>query len=182
LRAALLRTGGTRVMRCRFDPAGVCLRERAWPSVKASRLDMLVRNFAERTIDSYTYQFDRFARHFAKWPEDLGPEEIREFQLWLMVSAPTIMARHLLLCERPGTIFVLSVDPGRADAMRHTCLAANAAHLPVIHLAPPRDDGAYGSAAFAVSCGVETSTSLSRLTWASNQMHRVFLPNRCQLR
>lgn len=46
--------------------------------------DMLVRNLAPRTIDSYTYHVDRFARHFGKLPEDLGPEQIREFQLWLI--------------------------------------------------------------------------------------------------
>lgn len=46
--------------------------------------DMLVRNLAERTIDSYTYHVDRFARHFGKLPEELGPEEIREFQLWMI--------------------------------------------------------------------------------------------------
>jgi hypothetical protein len=46
--------------------------------------DMLVRNLAVRTIDTYTYHVDRFARHFGKLPEDLGPEQIREFQLWLI--------------------------------------------------------------------------------------------------
>jgi hypothetical protein len=35
---------------------------------------MLVRNLAVRTIDTYTYHVDRFARHFGKLPEDLGPE------------------------------------------------------------------------------------------------------------
>ena len=46
--------------------------------------DMQVRGFAERTIDSYTYHVDRFCKHFGKRPEDLGPEQIREFQLWML--------------------------------------------------------------------------------------------------
>lgn len=46
--------------------------------------DMLVRNLAARTIDAYTYHVDRFAKHFGKLPEDLGPEEIREFQIWMI--------------------------------------------------------------------------------------------------
>ncbi len=46
--------------------------------------DMLIRNMAVRTIDSYTYHVDRFAKHFGKIPDDLGPEQIREFQLWLI--------------------------------------------------------------------------------------------------
>jgi hypothetical protein len=46
--------------------------------------DMLIRNMAVRTIDSYTYHVDRFSKHFGKLPEDLGPEEIRQFQLWMI--------------------------------------------------------------------------------------------------
>ena len=46
--------------------------------------DMLIRNIAVRTIDSYTYHVDRFAKHFGKLPDDLGPEEIRTFQLWMI--------------------------------------------------------------------------------------------------
>ena len=37
-----------------------------------------------RTIDSYTYHVDRFAKHFGRQPEDMGPEQIREFQLWMI--------------------------------------------------------------------------------------------------
>ena len=54
------------------------------PITKRMAEDMLVRNLAARTIDSYTYHVDRFDRHFGKLPEDLGPEQIREFQLWLI--------------------------------------------------------------------------------------------------
>lgn len=59
-------------------------RKRQTPITQRMAEDMLVRNFSERTIDSYTYHVDRFARHFGKLPEDLGPEEIREFQLWMI--------------------------------------------------------------------------------------------------
>jgi site-specific recombinase XerD len=45
---------------------------------------LLVGPSNHRSIDSYTYHVDRFARHFGKLPEDLGPEQIREFQLWLI--------------------------------------------------------------------------------------------------
>ena len=58
--------------------------KRQSPSTQRMAEDMLVRNLAPRTIDSYTYHVDRFARHFGKLPEDLGPEQIREFQLWLL--------------------------------------------------------------------------------------------------
>jgi integrase/recombinase XerD len=58
--------------------------KRQTPITKRMAEDMLVRNLALRTIDSYTYHVDRFARHFGKQPEDLGPEQIREFQLWMI--------------------------------------------------------------------------------------------------
>jgi len=59
-------------------------RKRATPITKRMTEDMLVRNLAEGTIDSYTYHVDRFAKHFGKLPEDLGHEQIREFQLWMI--------------------------------------------------------------------------------------------------
>ena len=65
--------------------------KRQTPITKRMAEDMLVRNLAVRTIDTYTYHVDRFARHFGKLPRPtlgvgarLGPEQIREFQLWLI--------------------------------------------------------------------------------------------------
>jgi integrase/recombinase XerD len=45
--------------------------------------DMRVRNFALNTQDSYLRQVSLFARHFGKSPEQLGPEEIRAYQIYL---------------------------------------------------------------------------------------------------
>ena len=68
----------------RFTTMPTSYHKRQTPITKRMAEDMLVRNLAPRTIDSYTYHVDRFARHFGKLPEDLGPEQIREFQLWLI--------------------------------------------------------------------------------------------------
>ena len=46
--------------------------------------DMRIRNLAQRTIDAYTYHVERFAKHFGKPLEELGPEQIRLFQLHLI--------------------------------------------------------------------------------------------------
>ena len=46
--------------------------------------DMCVRNLSQRTIDAYTYHVDRFARFFDQSPDQLGPEEIRTYQLHLI--------------------------------------------------------------------------------------------------
>jgi len=45
--------------------------------------DMKVRNFAPNTQESYLGQVSLFARHFGKSPEQLGPEEIRAYQIYL---------------------------------------------------------------------------------------------------
>jgi integrase/recombinase XerD len=43
-----------------------------------------LRNLSPRTIDSYTYHVDRFAKHFGKDPAELALEEVRDFQLWMI--------------------------------------------------------------------------------------------------
>jgi site-specific recombinase XerD len=45
--------------------------------------DLQVRNLSVNTQTSYLDQISRFARHFGKSPEDLGPEDIRSYQVYL---------------------------------------------------------------------------------------------------
>jgi site-specific recombinase XerD len=42
-----------------------------------------VRNVSPHTQESYTQQVSRFARHFGRSPAELGPEEIRTYQVHL---------------------------------------------------------------------------------------------------
>lgn len=46
--------------------------------------DMKIRNLSPRTQESYVRLIERFARYFGKSPEQLGPEEIREYQVYLV--------------------------------------------------------------------------------------------------
>ena len=46
--------------------------------------DLTLRNYARRTIETYTRHVACFARHFGRSPEVLGPEEIRRYQLYLV--------------------------------------------------------------------------------------------------
>ena len=46
--------------------------------------DMQVRNFSDSTIDAYTWHVDKFCQYFGKPADQLGPEEIRTFQLYLV--------------------------------------------------------------------------------------------------
>jgi len=59
-------------------------RNRLTPLTKRMAEDMQVRNLSPRTIDSYTYHIDKFTQHFDRPAEELGPEEIRQYQLYLI--------------------------------------------------------------------------------------------------
>ena len=58
--------------------------KRTNPFIKRMAEDMQLRNFSPNTIDSYTFHVDRFCKHFGKPVDQLGPEQIREFQLYLV--------------------------------------------------------------------------------------------------
>src|SRR6201993_4829146 len=45
--------------------------------------DMQVRNFSPHTQSTYVLQVSLFARYFSKPPDQLGPEEIRSYQVYL---------------------------------------------------------------------------------------------------
>jgi site-specific recombinase XerD len=46
--------------------------------------DMQIRNFTPSTIETYVRQVGAFARYFKRSPDELGAEEIREYQLHLI--------------------------------------------------------------------------------------------------
>ena len=46
--------------------------------------DMQIRNFALNTQKSYLHQISAFAKHFGQSPDNLGPDEIREYQIYLI--------------------------------------------------------------------------------------------------
>jgi len=58
--------------------------KRLTPLTRRMAEDMLVRNLATSTIDSYTWHVDKFVDHFQRPAEQLGPDEIRQYQLHLI--------------------------------------------------------------------------------------------------
>ena len=46
--------------------------------------DLRLRNYAQRTIETYVSRVAAFAQYFGRSPEGLGPEEVRQFQLHLL--------------------------------------------------------------------------------------------------
>jgi len=59
-------------------------RRRANPYIHRMAEDMQIRNLADSTIDTYTWHIDKFCSYFGKMPEELGLEEIRQYQLYLV--------------------------------------------------------------------------------------------------
>ena len=54
------------------------------PFIQRMADDMRLRNFSPNTIDSYTFHVDKFCQYFGKPADELGQEEIRQFQLYLV--------------------------------------------------------------------------------------------------
>ena len=51
--------------------------------------DMQIRNFAESTQKRYLKSVTRFAKHFGKSPDRLGPEQVRQYLLYLTTHGGT---------------------------------------------------------------------------------------------
>ena len=86
--------------------------------------DMEIRNLAPLTQKSYIEQVARFARHFDRSPEHLGPDEIR---LWLL---HLIRDKHLAASSMAVAVaalrFCYTVTLGRAWMVRQPPKASNA--------------------------------------------------------
>ena len=54
------------------------------PFIQRMADDMQLRNDSPATIDSYTFHVDKSCRYFGKPADQLGPEQIRQFQLYLV--------------------------------------------------------------------------------------------------
>ena len=50
--------------------------------------DMAIRNLSPNTRASYISQVSLFARHFGRSPDLLGPEQIRDYRLFLTTEKP----------------------------------------------------------------------------------------------
>ena len=53
--------------------------------------DLTLRNYARRTIETYTRQVACFARHFGRSPEALGPEEVEKLLACAQPAKPRLV-------------------------------------------------------------------------------------------
>ena len=68
--------------------------------------DLRIRNYSRCTINNYIRLVARFAEHFERSPERLGPEHIRDYQLHLLANETswgifnqTVAALRFLSCD-----------------------------------------------------------------------------------
>ena len=92
--------------------------------------DMEIRNLSPRTRREYLYNVARFARHFGKSPDLLGPDEIRLYQVYLLHD------RHLSWSYYNQCIcalrFFYQVTVEKEWIIRHLPFPRKEKHLPVV--------------------------------------------------
>ncbi len=79
--------------------------------------DLQRRNYATKTVSCYVAHVAHFARHFGRSPDQLGPEEIRQYQLHLLQRRVSWSAYNQAVCalrflygntlQRPGVVVML---------------------------------------------------------------------------
>lgn len=100
------------------------------PYINRMAEDMQIRNLAARTIDSYTWHVDKFCSHFAKMPDELGPEEIRQYQIFLVheKKASWSFFNQAVCALR----FLYEVTLGKPWAIKHIPFGKRPKRLPVV--------------------------------------------------
>jgi len=92
--------------------------------------DLRIRNYSPRTIETYTRCVARFAKHFSRSPAELGPEEIREYQIFLVHtkhSSWTLFNQTVCALR-----FLYKVTLGRSDMIEHIPYPKQEKQLPVV--------------------------------------------------
>jgi site-specific recombinase XerD len=100
------------------------------PFIQRMAEDMQLRNLADSTIDAYTYHVDKFCRHFGKSADQLGPEEIRQYQLYLVNEKKSSWSSfNQCVC---GLRFLYEVTLQRPWEVRHIPFGKRPKKLPVV--------------------------------------------------
>jgi site-specific recombinase XerD len=77
--------------------------------------DLRLRNFSPKTVKAYVAGVLRFARHFGRSPADLGSEEIRSFQIYLLQQQATWSLYNQTVC---ALRFLYRITLGRPDVVQ----------------------------------------------------------------
>ena len=92
--------------------------------------DLQIRNYSPSTVAAYIRRVAEFAKHFGKSPELLGPEEIREYQLYLIKEKGVSLSSYIqTVC---GLRFLYSNTLHRSVSIDRIPLPRYEKKLPVI--------------------------------------------------
>lgn len=92
--------------------------------------DMAVRNLAENTQSAYLQQIVAYARHFDRSPEELGPEEVRAYQVYL--TQTRMLAPSSVSVATGALRFLYKVTLKRGWAVDEIPMPKRPFRLPVI--------------------------------------------------
>ncbi len=92
--------------------------------------DMGVRNLAENTQSAYLQQIIAYAKHFHRRPEDLGPEEVRAYQVYLTKTRK--LSPSSVSVATGALRFLYKVTLKRAWAVEEIPMPKRPFRLPVI--------------------------------------------------
>jgi site-specific recombinase XerD len=92
--------------------------------------DMKIRNLSPNTIDAYTYHVDKFCQFFGKSAEELGPEEIRKYQVHLVDEKKVSWSSfNQAVC---GLRFMYEVTLAKPWVIRHIPFGKRPKTLPMV--------------------------------------------------
>ena len=91
--------------------------------------DLQLRNRSATTIKCYVGHLARFARHFGRSPEYLGPEETRQYQLHLLEKKLSWSSFNQSVC---ALRFLYGTTLGRADYIERLPYGRRPKRLPVV--------------------------------------------------
>lgn len=88
------------------------------------------RNYSESTIVCYLRQITDFAKHFGRSPAQLGPEEIKQFQLYLVQEKKVSWATYIQATAALRFLYVKTL--GRAFMAEKIPYPKRPKHLPTV--------------------------------------------------
>jgi site-specific recombinase XerD len=91
--------------------------------------DLRVRNYSPRTVEAYVAGVAKFARHFGRSPDQLGPDHVRDFQIHLVQRHASWSQFNQIVC---ALRFFYGVTLGRADAVPFIPLGKRPKTLPTV--------------------------------------------------
>jgi integrase/recombinase XerD len=91
--------------------------------------DLQLRNRAEDTIDAYVRHVAHFANHFHRSPEQLGPEEVRQYQLHLLERKLSWSTFNQCVC---ALRFLYGTTLGRPEQLARLPYGRRPKKLPVV--------------------------------------------------